>query len=252
MSLSITRPLTATVLNADQVATAPASNAFDDRPGKVWRASTGTSAFVILDLGAGSGPYDTLGIVGCNLRGANTIRVRTGTTTTGTGSSDTGQQQGVANGSAVDGMTIRAVIQFAARTERYVRIDFVTTTSLEAQRIVIGPSITATGMTWDSDSTLMDGSGVETNFGADTLTSGLKKLRWKFGVELSGADWRTKWLPLLAQVGKTYPVLFIPNVEQPDRWQAEIVFGRIRNDVSAKIPGADLRTLEMTIEGLAI
>jgi len=250
MAASLTRPLPFVVLSADQTTTAPASNASFDNPGKVWRTATATS-YVVIDLGL-SASYNCVALIGCNLIVSDIVRVRTGTTTTGIGSSD--QSTAAYTGNKPLGFTTKAILGLnSTRTERYMRIDITAASTMEVQRIVVGPSITTIGYDYDAEQSPLDTSSIQTNLGADTFELGLKKIRWKLSMSMVPTSlWRSTWLGFLNSVGKTVPILLIPHADQPDTWQADAVFGRIRNDVSAKIPGLQYRVVEMTIDGLSI
>lgn len=250
MPASLTRPLPFTVLASDEhTATAPARNTLDDRPGKVWRTTT-NAGYIVIDLGTAA--YDTVVIVGTNLTAADTVRIRTGTDTTAVGAFD--RTVPAMTGTKPTGFTTKTFVQLGqTRSERYMRIDFVSAAPVEVQRIVVGPSVTTIGIDHEADEAVLDSSEINTVLGVDTIQTGLKKLRWKFSMSrISESDWRNSWKSFLYAVGKTQPVVFVPFVETPSSWQSDITFGRIRNDVSAKIPGMIYRVVEMTVEGISI
>lgn len=250
MTALLTRPLPFTVTSSSSEATAPAINAADDRPGKVWRTAA-TNGFVVIDLGTGAS-YDTVAIIGSSLVATNTVRVRTGTTNTGIGASD--RTVAAIVGTRPQSFTGKTIIQLGAtRTERYMRIDLTAPSGSEVQRIVVGPSLTTVGIDYDADQAILDTSEVNSNLGYDMIQEGMKKVRWKFAMSMvPETEWRANWVGFLAQVGKTKPILFVPFLEDLSSHQSDAVFGRIRNDVSGKIPGMIYRTVEMTIEGLSI
>ncbi len=250
MPASITRALPFTVISSDATSTAPASNANDDRPGKVWR-TTAMAGFVIIDLGTGAS-YDMIGVIGSSMIATDTVRVQTGTTATGTGAFD--QTVSAFTGKKPDGFTTKTCVPLGAtRSERYVRLDFVSASSVEVQRIVVGPSLVTIGIDYEADHSILDTSEVTGNLGVDTIVKGLRKPKWKFTMSrVPETDWRSTWVGFLAAVGKTEPVLFIPFMETPTAWQADAVFGKIRNDVSGKLPGMLYRVVEMTIEGISL
>lgn len=249
MVASVTRPLPFGVVIADQVAAAPASNTNDNRHGKVWRAAS-ASSYVVIDLGDNAS-YDMVALIGTNLTAGDTVRVRTGPTNTGTGSWD--QTVAAMTGSKPLGFTTKTIVSLATRTDRYMRIDITAASAVEVQRIVVGPSITTIGIDYDAEQSTLDTAVVNTELGADTYQRGLKKIRWKFSMSMvPTTEWRSTWLGFLNEVGKITPVLFVPFVDQPDTYQADAIFGRIRNDISGKIPGLQYRAVEMTVEGISI
>lgn len=251
MGATFTLPRAFTVVSAStSVSTAPASNLNLDHPAKVWRASAAGATFVVLDLGAGAS-FDTIALIGGNLAAGDTWRIRTGTANTGTGAYDSGT---IAAVTGIRPFTSKSILYTpAARTERYVRIDIVSSATLELQRVVVGTSIVTAGIDWEADQAVIDTSNVETNLGYDVIEDGAKKVRWKITTSMPNAIvWRTQWLGMLSTAGKKRGILFNPFAEDAATYQSDAVFGRIRNDVSASIPGAEIRVVELTIEGLAL
>ncbi len=250
MAAVFTRPLPFTVLSADQGTIAMAANANDDRVGMVWR-TTGTAGYVVLDMGAGA-TYDTVAIVGSTLTASDTVRVRTGTATTGTGITDT-LARSAYTGIKPEGFTTKTIFTLGARTERYVRIDITSAAIVEIQRIVVGPSIATIGLDFGPEHSIIDSSDIQTVLGADTVETGLRKAKWKFSMSMvSETDWRNSWLGFFARVGKSTPILFCPFSDMPDNFQADVVYGRLRTDATGTIPGGKYRTVELTVEGLAL
>jgi hypothetical protein len=250
MAAVFTRPLAFTVLGADQGTIAMAANANDDRVGMVWR-TTGTAGYAILDMGAGA-VYDTVAIVGSTLASSDTVRVRTGTAVSGVGITDTTAKPAY-TGNKPDGFTTKTVFTLGTRTERYVRIDFVSAAIVEVQRIVVGPSIATIGLDYGPEHSIVDSSDIGTILGADTVEAGLRKAKWKFSMSMvSETDWRNSWMGFFARVGKSTPILFCPFSDVPDNFQADVVYGRLRTDATATIPGGKWRVVELTVEGLAL
>jgi hypothetical protein len=249
MAAVFTRPLAFTVLSADQGTIAMAANANDDRVGMVWR-TTGLAGFVVLDMGAGAA-YDTIAIVGSTLAASDTVRVRTGTATTGIGVTDASKS--AYTGIKPDGFSSKTIFTLGTRTERYVRIDFASAAIVEVQRIVVGPSIATIGLDQGPEHSIIDSSNIATILGADTVEAGLRKAKWKCSMSMvSETDWRNAWMGFFARVGKSVPILFCPFSDKPENFQADVVYGRLRTDATATIPGGIWRVVELTVEGLAL
>ncbi len=250
MAAVFTRPLPFTVLSADQGTYATAANANDDRPGMVWR-TTGLAGFVVLDMGAGAA-YDTVAIVGSTLLATDTVRVRTGTAATGIGVTDTAARVAF-TGIKPEGFTTKTIFTLGKRTERYVRIDFVSAAIVEVQRIVVGPSIATVGLDFGPEHSVIDSSEINTTLGADTVETGLRKAKWKCSMSMVTADdWRNTWIGFFASVGKSTPILFNPFSDEPNNYQADVVYGRLRTDATSEIQGGIYRTVQLTVEGLAL
>ena len=246
MASVFTRPLPFTVVSAQEGTTAKAINANDDRVGKVWRTTDG-AGFIICDLGAGA--YDTVALIS-NIS-INIVRVRTGDSASGIGAYDATQTLNITNKPL--GFSTKTIFTIGTRAERYVRIDFSSFLNVEVQRIIIGPSIAVVGIDYDAEFSIIDSSEIETTLGSDNVEAGLRKCRWKIAMSMvPEADWKNAWIGFLSAVGKSTPILFQPFTEKPADIQSDVIFGRIRTDAVGKIQGLLYRTVEMTIEGLAL
>ncbi|EIZ79237.1 hypothetical protein WSK_2082 [Novosphingobium sp. Rr 2-17] len=257
MSAFFVVPRTFTVVSANQSALAPASQGNVDEPGLTWRSATLATVNVIIDLGASPASYDTVALIGHNLRATDTVQVRTGATTTGTGG-----YAGVPTAAFIGNKPMdwagKTIIRLGtARTERYIRIDISApshpVTYTEVQRIVAGQANTVLGIDFDSEQGVKDFSDIETIGGVDIITPRKAVITHKAKISWLDADaWRNDWLPALVDAGKRKAVLFVPQDYTPANWQTEVVFGRIKNDVAGKSPANSLRAIELTIEGLAL
>ena len=86
MSALIVRPLPFTeVIGGNANPLTPVSYMLTDHPAIVWRSANLTSVFFIVDMGSAPVAYDTVALIGSNLRATDTVRVQTGTTATGIG-----------------------------------------------------------------------------------------------------------------------------------------------------------------------
>lgn len=258
MSAFFIVPRAFTVISANQAALAPATQANLDEPGLTWRSANLTTINVIIDLGASPAPYDTVALIGHNLRGAaDTVQVRTGTTITGLGAY-AGTAAGSYTGTKPANVSGKTIVRLpSARSERYLRVDIVATghpaTYTEVQRIVVGKANVVLGIDLDSEQGVKDFSDIETVGGVDIVTERKTVLTHKAKISwLDASAWRNEWLPALIEAGKRRAVLFVPQDYTPANWQTEVVFGRIKNDVAGKSPANSLRAIELTVEGLSI
>jgi hypothetical protein len=256
MASLFARPMPIVAIEANQSATAPASNVAQDESGLVWRSSNLTTPYIILDMGAGVTSYDTIAVIGTNLRATDTVQIRTGTTATGIGAY-AGTAQAAFTGNKPIGWTTKSVYRFTARTERYVRIDLVSTGNpsgyTEVQRIVIGKAIITLGVDTDPEQTLIDYSNITSDGGSDVIDVGSMKMMWRVNMGwVDDAQWRSDWLSFFTAVGKRNPFLFVPIVETPSTWQQDVVFGRMRNDPGSKMATRLRRSVEIKIEGISL
>lgn len=253
MTALFTKPMAFTVVNSQQNVIAPASNAANDIPSLVWR-STNTAPFIIIDLGPNAS-YDTVALIGTNLRASDTVQIRTFTATNGSVVYDAGANAAFA-GSRPESFTSKSVYQLGTRTERYIRIDIAASGhpegAVSVQRIVVGKKITTLGFDYGAEQSFIDPSTITSINGADLITHVAARPRWKISISyVAASSWRNEWVGFLASVGKTQPILFVPNVEAPQDYQSEVIYGRIRNEATAKVPGNTIRAVELTIEALA-
>lgn len=258
MGALFVRPLSFAVSSANQSSIAPASNANIDEPGLVYRSGNLTSVSVILDMGA-SASYDTVAIVGSNLRSSDTVQVQTGTTNTGTGSYNSSAQAAF-TGSLPLGSTAKTIIKLGAtRTERYIRLDFVSTGNpagyVEAQRIVIGKALALTGgagVNLGYEVTMNDQSIAYTGAGWRSFDryQVLPALKLSVGT-MGDVDWRNDWFGFLQSVGMNTAILCVPQDADPAGWQVDAVFGTITDKVSASVVSYGMRQVELTITALA-
>ena len=81
MSARFIEPLGFAVVTANQHAYNGAVNLANNYPALVWRSNNLTAISLIVDLGADA-RYDSVSLIGSNLRITDTVQVRTGTTST--------------------------------------------------------------------------------------------------------------------------------------------------------------------------
>lgn len=252
------KPLDFTVYSANQNTIAPASNANLDEPGLVWRSNNLTSVTIILDMGT-SASYDTVAIIGTNLRATDTVEIDTGTTNTGTGSYN-GSATAAWSGTLPESSTAKAIFKLpATRTERYVKLTFVATSHpdgyVQAQRIVIGKALSLTngaGVDLQHEVGFLDQSVPYTGAGWRSYDRYATLPSLKLTVSMIGdSDWRTSWFGFLQTVGQNKGILVVPNDAIAANWQAEAIFGSITDKVNAQAVGYDMRRTDLTITAFA-
>ncbi len=256
MSALLCKPLAYTVVSANEAALAPASNGTYDTPSLTYRSNNLTTPYIILDLGTGTLSYDTVAIVGSNLRTTDTVQVRTGTTNTGIGNY-AGTALAAYAGTKPEGSTTLSFYQLgAARTERYVRIDFVATshpdTYVQAQRIVVGKGLTSYGIQTNCEVSFYDQSLIEEGNGYTTVTeyAVVPVLKATFNW-VTDAVWRSDFFGFLRTVGNNKAILVVPDTSATTTFQTDAIFGRIQNRASGKHPVSDMWTMELEIRALA-
>lgn len=254
MSAVFVEPLPFAVVSGNQNAQALIANAGVDVPTLVWRSSTLSTVHAIIDLGAGA-TYDTVALVGTNLRATDTVRVRTGATNTGIGGYDSGLTAAF-TGDLPRGTSAKVIRRFDARSERYVRIDIIAAghpaNFTSVQRIVVGKAIIDLGIDYGAEQGFTDQSKIETGDGWTDVTRYPVLTRWKVKLSsISDSAWRREWFPFLQSVGKSRGFLIIPMDDDPATFQSDVIFGRAISDFAGGIGAWNLRSIELNILALA-
>ena len=256
MAALFIEPFVFTVVSANQNALAPASNANLDEPSYSYRSSNLTTVTVVIDLGANPVAYDTIAIIGSNIRATDTVQVTTGTGNTGTGSFDGGTVAAFTGNKPVTA-TAKSIIRLAStRTERYVRLLFNAAGHpdgyVEAQRIVVGKAISTLGVNYDAEQSFLDTSIKYEGAGWSSADEYARLPQWRFSMDqITDTSWRAEWFPFLQSVGETRAFLFIPFDQTPTAFQTDALFGKITVAAKAKIPGFNFRVIDLTMTGLA-
>lgn len=229
------------------------ANVAIDPPGLIWRFGL-TTPYLIVDLGAGTLSYDTVAIVGSNLRSTDTIQVRTGATNTGVGGY-AGTATAAWSGYKADTETAITVIRLGtARTERYVRIDFVATghpdTWVQFQRLVVGKSVLTMGTDFNAEMGFEDSSVITSGPGYRSVDEYPVVTSWKISTGwISEASWRSDWYPMLQSAGSRRGILFVP--DDTTNYQTDMIFGPITSKASGKAEFYNAWRFEGTITSLA-
>lgn len=256
MTALLVKPLPFTVHTSTSDALYPASNANMDEPGLAWRR-TGTTASIIIDLGATAVTYDTIALVGCNVMGANTIKITTGNSSTGTGRHTAVDQ--AFPGTLTAGFGSKLVYHNPALTSasgRYVKITFTTGTMTDAfiqvNRIIIGKSVATKGIDIDPELTFWDQSIINEGPGWTDIEEYSVLPSWKASISwVSENQWRQEFAPFFASVGLKKPFLFVPNYDGGQSvMQTEACFGRMIAMPLGKHPAHDLWTAEINMRAV--
>lgn len=255
MSTTFTLPSSFSVVGSNQDTNNVASNLNLDQPGYVWRSGNLTTVYVIIDLGSNAS-YDTVALVGSNLRAGDQLSVQTGTTSTGTGSYS-GPVTYAYTGTKSTAVRTKTIISLGSvRTERYLRLDITATAHpdgyVEAQRLVVGQAIATGGMDSDAEQSFEDRSVVNSFPGGETIDRYDTVATWKFKCQwIPDATWRGSFFPMLMSAGSSGGVLFIPDDTQPTHWQHEAIFGRFTSIAKASHTTYDDWAVEGTITALS-
>lgn len=258
MTALFVNPYAFSIVSANENTVAPASNSNIDQP-LAWRSNNLTTVNVIIDLGATNAAlgYDTVALIGTNLRAADTVQIRTGTSNTGIGSY-AGSATVAYSGTLPSGSTSKAIYSIGSRTERYVRIDLVATshpdTYTSVQRIVIGKALAlnnGAGVDLGAEMTFKDQSVAYTGAGWRSFDRYNRLPQMKLSVSMVGnTDWRTDWFGFLQDVGQSKGFLSVPDTTAADL-QVNSIFGTISDSVSAMVTAYDMRRVDLTITAFA-
>jgi hypothetical protein len=257
MTAALVRPLPFSVVSGSAKAIAPLSNLNTDHPAIVWQSVSLTGVAFVIDLGANAVAYDTVALIGTNLRGSDSLVINTGTTTTGTGSSTT-SVAAVWSGPKSDLATAKVIVTLpTTRTERYMRITATATGHadgcVQASRLVIGKSVVTLGVEVEAEHGFEDYSNVSQGAGYTTVEPYDSVAFWKVNFSaITDIAWRTDWLPLIQWMGAKRGVLFIPELESPDKYQTQAIFGRSTNKISGKYRAHDWVELELSMVALGV
>lgn len=243
MSAVFVQPLPFTSSSAAVVGSA--NNLAIDMPALVWRGAT-TSTLVI-DLGTNAS-YDTVALVGTNLRSQDVVRVQAG---------DFAVEVQAFTGTKPPLATSKTIVQFATRTDRYLRIDITATghpdNYVEVQRVVVGTAIKTLGLGFDFEHQFEDSSVRESGPGWEVVDEYDVVVAAKFSTSgISDAKYRAEWFPLLQWAGNRRAILMIPDDSSPEDFQTDVVFGRITSKASGKVASYNNWRIEGIIKGLAV
>lgn len=233
-------PLSPTInASSTVVSTNPAANVLNDTPGLTCRLDSASAGNIIFDFGAAV-TLDTMALLGTNLRAADTVRLRAGTSAGNTTASPSWDSTALAAWSGIKTATRSKVVRtFPSHSARYWRIDIGATSHpdgyLELTRALFGVRYESpTPLPTRSAQFLMDPSVIEEAEGWETIDERDALPGWRVPFDwITDAQWRDAWWPFLLRAKLSKRVLFVPFPDEADWLQDSAVFGRIRSHENA-------------------
>lgn len=245
----LVRPYNFTVTGSQSAASAPASNLNVDYPNMVWRSTGTTGAYVAIALDA-SLSWDFVGLVGVNLFGADTIRIRAAGSAANVTASPAYDETFKVTGTENEDFNLAYHLPATAMTHRYIRLDFTLSDNpnafVQVQRLVIGKRLEGEGIDVGADFNFEDTSRITEYRGIQISDPFDAKQSWKFSISnVKATDYNSKWKPFLkASSGKA--VLFIPDTFTGAHSQ-EAVFGRIQGQTNGSLESGDTYKVNLYI-----
>lgn len=221
--------------------TAPATNMLNNEPGIVFRSSNLSNVFVQF---ATSGPFDVVALVGTNLRGADTFRIRAANTEAAlTSAPPLDLSVGLASGNGKKAGSLLFYQLPSVVSYQYVRIDFTSTNSagfVEVSRLVIGQCTDAAGID----------TGAEISYD-NSSNSYLNPLRtlptWNMVISAITHDaYWTVWDRILMDLAEYKAFLFIPDTAS-SYIQPQSMFCRVVSAPKTTISSSDYYEIEMNV-----
>lgn len=226
----------------------------DDRPGLVWRGAT--NGALVIDLGPDPVAYDTIALIGTNLRASDTVRVQTGSAPdTMNGYDSTAKPAWT--GKKPKRLSAKTVIKLAApRSERFVRVTFSATNHpsgyVQFQRLVIGEAVSTYGIEFGAKVNFEDRSVITTGPGFTSVDRYDVLPSWEISTTaITDEEWRTKWAPLLLEAGSSAGILFVRDEKAPETFQTDALFGRITSKAYGEAKAYNWWTFAGTILAFA-
>lgn len=239
-------PIVPVSLNASSAASPQvAAYLLHDEPGLVWRSTGLSGQYLRVNL---SGAWDTIALMGSNLRASATIRIRAGATSAATDAT---------SGAPID-VTINAHTGSIKRTgamsfyklngpvnHTWVRIDITDTGNpdgyLQASRLVIGKAIECDGID----------NGAEVSY-ENRSTSNLLRFKttptWKMTLSgISEADYYAEWEDFIDWAAERRAFLFVPIVGGP-HMHKQMGLATFANVAKATKINHDRSEVELTVQ----
>lgn len=253
MSVILCAPLAINIVAANQQATAPGTNLRVDEPAMVYR-STGTTASITAQV-LDSQPWDTICLVGSNLRATDTIKITAASSQAdvNSGTNLTVNQTVAAwTGTAPTNGALSFVTLAAPVTSPFVRIDITSNGNpagyVQASRLVVGKRVNHDGVAMGAEQTYEDSSVVEEGPGFTSVERYNVRVGWKVTLDgIKDAAYYGNWFPFLRSVGKSRAFVFIPD-DASAYVQNQAVFCRVSSSpAKANFPGQDAGIVEFTV-----
>lgn len=246
-------PMTPTVNSSTSaVATNPVANLLLDEPGLTYRANSASAGFIILDMGAAVS-IDTVALLGTNLRTADTVRVRAGTSAGNTTSSPTYDGTALAAWTGTKTATRAKTVQtFTSHSARYWRIDLAATSHpdgyLEIGRVVIGARVESpVPLPQRAAPFIVDPSVIDEAEGWESIDERDGLSGWRVPFDwITDSAWDATWWPFLLTAKLSKRTLFVPFPDTASKLNDTAIYGRLRSFENAH-PIHDGHQCEITI-----
>ncbi|OHC91540.1 MAG: hypothetical protein A2095_08940 [Sphingomonadales bacterium GWF1_63_6] len=235
-------PKSVSIVPSSTATATSASNMLHDEKALVWRSTGLTGTYLVVTQ---TGAWDTIALVGTNLRATDTIRIRAAATTTAVTSAPALDQtipafSGVPK--ATGGMVVFRLN--APVTHAIIRID-ITSTGNPAGYVQVSNLILGTTVEWDGIDT-----GAEVSYenqGSSYLRKFLTKPTWK--IKLSGMDTASyygEWEDFCLAASDRRGFLFIPIYSDTFQQKRSAFVSMVGEPKMTFITG-DIYTLELTV-----
>lgn len=253
------KPVPMTLVSVGSQATnGPAVNLLSDLPDMVWRTDAVTSSDIVLTVPAGT-VVDCIALLFSNLRSTDRVRVRAANSTTATINSPVfdSRDQDAYEGVKAANFKTKTIIFAPDVTATHWRITVTATNHpdgfIQASRVVIGKSVNTThDMDYSckqfsrNQSIVTEGNGWETVEHYDPLPG------WTVKFSYIPMDvWKDIFFPFLHSASNSKAILFVPIPDQPETWQHEVVYGRMKAEPGGDCDHYDGWRTELTVIGLA-
>lgn len=245
---------TATGVAAPLAGTA-VNNLAIDRPALIWRGAV--SGSVVIDLGTDPVSYDTVAMIGSNLRAGDLYRVQTGSAANTMNGYDSGNVAAW-TGTKPKTLTAKSIIRLPTkRTERFLRITFTATGHpagyVQFQRLIVGEAVTTYGIKFGAKMSFEDRSVITTAPGYTSVDRYDVLPAWDIATtSITDAEWREKWAPLLLGVGSSSGILFVRDELAPATFPTDAIYGRITSKAYGEAAYYDYWTFAGTIVAFAL
>ncbi|QPL38247.1 hypothetical protein IT881_08755 [Erythrobacter sp. A30-3] len=253
------KPVPLTVASAGSQATnGPTVNLLNDLPDMVWRSDGVTTSDIVLTVPAGT-VVDCFALLYSNLRSTDLVRVRAANSVTATTNAPLydSRNQPAFSGEKSDVFKTKTIIFPPDVTATHWRITVTANNHpdgfIQASRVVIGKSVNTThDMDYSckqfsrNQSIVTEGAGWEAVEHYDALPGWTAKFSY-----IPMEVWDKTFFPFLHSVSNSKPVLFVPVPDEPETWQHEVVFGRLKAEPGGDCDHYDGWRTELTIVGIA-
>lgn len=194
-------------------------NMTNDEPGLVWRSSSVSGAYVVFKTAGVD--FDTIALVGNNLRASDTFRVRMGANAADlVGAPAFDQTYPAWSGVKPLDKAISFVQLNMPVSHAYIRIDFASAGNpdgfVEVCRLVLGKRITNAGIDVGAEATFDDRSNVIEGRGFTTIERYTVRQSHKITIgQVTESQFYNDWEPFLASVGQSKFFLYVEETESP-------------------------------------